>query len=176
MAQPHCTGAVEIYAAGPSGGPLHIGTGERAPRRRMVRHFSPVMNDLGGSAVPFDVTYQGKEAFVFVRLTRFNYANLLTIYDAFAESKGGEDDQSEIGTLMITESKIGQLWLSYPYAGRMPGMPGGYHFLAAVLDTDEEQPGTEAEYVDLAWHCIRKYQGGKFLLYDHEFVGLPEAG
>lgn len=175
-AQPHCTGAVHVYASAGSGGALYIGTGERAPRRRIVRHWSPCMNDLGGSAVPFDIVYQGREAFVFVRLTRFHYANLLKIYDPFGEAKG-EDDQEEIGTLMMTEGRIGELWLTYPYNERMPGMPTGYHFHAAVLETDEEQPGTEAEYVDLSWHCYRKYVNGKFQLYDHEIAGanLPAA-
>lgn len=174
-AQPHCSGAVNVFAAGPSGGTLYLGTGERAPRRKMIRHFSPVMNDLGGSVEPFDICYQGKSGFVYLRLTRFNYENVLRIYDAFAEGEGGEDDASEIGTLMITEGKVGQLWMTYPYAERMPGMPAGYHFLAAVLETDEEQPGTEAEYIDLAFRCYRKYEGGKFKLYNHDTAGLPAA-
>jgi hypothetical protein len=168
MGQVFCSGPVAVYTGIST--PTLLGYGEKAPRISQKRHFKPVFNDLGGSMVPFDVTYQSQEAFVTVRLTWWNYAALLDELTPINEE--GVDQDGDIGTLMILEGFCTQLWLNFPNSGgggAMPGMPAAIHFPAAVLESGDDQPGTDAEYYDLSWHCLRKYSsdGKTFTLYDH---------
>lgn len=174
--RPFCTGFVSIYASvGSSGSPLYIGTGERAPKRRHVKHYSQVMNDRSGVMEPFDSLYQGRFGIVTVRLSAWNYENLIAIWTA-PTAEEGVDLLEDHGKLMMTDEEAGQLWLVYANGGgggSMPGMPSGYHYPIALLETDEDQPGTDAEYIDLTWLCRRKYDDGRFTLYDTDVGGLP---
>lgn len=171
--QPWCTGPVHIYTFG-----LYLGTAERAPRRRLVQHYSPVMNDIGGTQVPFDVCYEGRESFVQCRLSRWNYAVLNQLFTISDSTKEGKDLPGDIGTLMLLEGKAFTLQLVYPYATSKPvamaGMPTGFRYPATVLETEDDDPGTEAEYIDLSFHCYRSYDAttGTFLLYDNNVTGL----
>lgn len=161
MPQPYCTGPVKIYVSD-----ALLGTGERGPRIRTQRHYAPVFNDLGGTRVPFDLVYESMEAFVTVRLTWWDYGQLRLLRRPMG-AETGNDAEGHIGSLMATEGKTFSLKLDFPYGGRMEGMPKGIKFVAAVLETDEDQPGTEAEYVDLTFHCIRKYNNGSFQLFEY---------
>lgn len=183
MDQQYCTGPVAVHVGTGGAGdfvgkPELLGTGERAPRIRNEAGFSPVMSDMSGHVWPFDRIYDGKIGIVTVRLTRWDYDVLRRLQDrtrsAGADSAPGTD---RIGHMLIMGQMAVPLWLVYPYStlkGSMGGMPAGYHYHAAILETDEDQPGATAQSIDLTWWCGRKYDRatGDMVLYDHDMSGL----
>lgn len=178
-AQQYCTGPVFVYV-----NRKYLGTGERAPRRRHEAAYSAMMNDLSGVVHPFDMTYQGRIGIVTVRLTRWDYDVLLDLYERAKPPIGaggfdGLDQWGTIGSFAVLEGASAELALVYPYGTLKPAMnnmPRGYRYPVAVLETDEEQPGTNALHVDLTWRCIGQYDNvtGNITLYDHDVNGLPQ--
>lgn len=182
MAQPFVHGPVLIFAGDGSGNPLFIGTGEKAPRYSIRRFFDKVMNDISGSVIPYDYLFEGVEAFVTVRLTKWDEANLQIIQDVIAHAGApGTMPAGDLGTLMMTEGVGKPLWIQYTYG---PGQPfakaamgtmiPGYHAPCAFLEgPDDRDGGTDAAGVLLTWHCIRQYEGnGVFTLFDQNLAGL----
>lgn len=190
-AQVYNTGAVFVYAGiGSQGSAVFVGTGERAPKNRRVRGWSPVFNDLAGDQDPFEELYEGQWAFVIVRLTRPDWNVVTTMLSTpFALGQGttspGTDNLGDVGTAMMTEGALYPLWLLYDYGGngRFPkqamtagNMPPGRRYRGVKLEgPDEEQVGTQANYIDLVWKAKRIYDPntGKFALYDADMSGLP---
>jgi hypothetical protein len=183
MATPYVTGPVHLFV-GPLSSPNYLGTAERFPRMSIRTGWEPVFNDLGGQRVPFDLLYEGQEAFVSVDLTRWN-ENVLQVMMARAISTvPGLDGPLDIGTAMLTENAAGPLWLLFPFGGvkaafNAPGsgpMPGGYRFPRAILagPEDFESMGTAPRKIRLIWHCLRFFnpQNGRFLLYDNNMAGV----
>jgi len=158
--QPHVTGPVKV-----SVGADVLGYGERGPRIRHIKHYAPVFCDLGGTRVPFDECYEGEEAFVTIRLSVFDQAVLKNLRTEPAEEAGAYAG-SVVGSLMMTEQLRFELKLEFPYSQRMPGMPASRTYKNAELDSDDTATGTEAEYVDLTFHCLPYWDGEDFVLYE----------
>lgn len=182
-----CTGAVHVFVGfggGPGGsrfsatggGPAYLGTGEKAPYWRMRPAYAPLFTDVGGVMLPFTNIYSGHEAFVTVRLTRWNYGTLRKVEALSDSGDPGNDPAGSVGTLPSLEGNIKMhLWLTFPYAGDNPGMPKGIHFHAAELTELGHQPGTGTNSYDVSWHCQREYDpgSGEFTVYDEDLGGLP---
>ena len=194
MAVPYCTGPVALYVGIPSGPsdfgtPQFLGHGELAPRIKRDKKYAPIMCDLGGNLIPFDMSWQGQQAFVFVTLTRWNW----NVYEVISQivSGGGSsgvytlgDSFGDIGTLMMTENVGFTLWLQYPYANPAAGhpafgaafMPLGIRFYCAFLEQEDDlEPGTQPNKQHLAFHCIRDYDPttGALTLGDTNMSGIP---
>lgn len=184
MAQVYCTGPALFYVQFPGEStPKFLGTAEREPSIDIRPAFSPVLNDLGGQRVPFDMIYDGEEAFVSGLINRFNesvYAQLAA-RPAHLAGRRGNNISGEIGTLMVQEGKAVTLWVQFPYVAKaaMLGglMPAGYRFRAAYLEgPDALRPlGTTARKIGMMFHAIRIFSAvdGSFALYDHDMTGLP---
>lgn len=183
MAQPYVRGPILIYC-GVGGSPTFLGTGERAPRYSLRRSWERVMNDLSGTQIPYDYSYQGCEAFVTCKLTRWNQSVLNNVQDVVSGSAAaGIMGPGEVGTLMNTEGVAQPLWLQYGYGPggfaakpAMSGLPGGYKFFSAWLEgPDEHEGGTDPASVTLTWHCVRVpgAQYGQFNLFNTDMSGLP---
>lgn len=188
MAHPYVRGPIHIFVGtGISATPTYLGTGERAPRQSIRREFSPLFNDIGGVSIPFDLSFQGIEAFVTVALTRWNESVLNQIQDVVGNAGGQVDPgtilDGETGTLMMTENVGQPLWLQYSYGpgqlaphAAMADMPPGTRYLCAFLQgPDELEGGTDPARVMLTWHCLRKYDPStrKMRLFDRTLAGLP---
>lgn len=179
MAQPYVSGPVHVfvgiggYAGSTSAmltkNPAYLGTGERAPRPSFRPGFEPLMNDVTGTRIPYDWVFEGEEALVTVRLTRWDENVLFAMQNRVgaAGQARGLNLANDIGTLMITEGAAFPLWLLFPFGvpgiGKPAmiggGMPQGYHFYAAFLEgpDDMDQLGTNPRTVDLVWHCGRVF-------------------
>lgn len=201
MAQPYVGGAIHLFYAFPSivgvygagvGAPVYIGTGERAPRVSRRRSFRQLHNDLAGDE-PFDWCYSGTSMLVTVRLTRWNEPVLQTLEDApntpaaaLAGQNAGTELVGDVGRLMVTENAAGQLYLVYDYGlvGRAPklaftagGMRPGWHFLAAFLEQDEHDGGTDPNVKPITFRCARVYNPttGAFVIYDWNIPNLAAS-
>lgn len=141
------------------------------------RGFVPLMNDISGVQFPFDYSAQGTEAFVTLKLTRWNENILQGIQDTLGGTGlGGIDPTGTIGTLMGFENYAFNLWLMYSYGpgmiaphGAMLSEPPGYHFWLAFLDQEASyEGGTDPASVTLTFHCMRKYNpaDGSLTLFD----------
>lgn len=193
MAQVYNTGACFVYAGiGSGNAPVFVGTGERAPRQRIQRFWSPLFNDLAGDQDSFDDLYQGQRGMVIVRLSRWKQVavNFLQSIPLAAGLPGGTgvDALGDVGTAMVTEGLTFPLWVLYDYgaSGRFPkaafangangAMPPGRRWLAARLEgPDDETAGTQPNYLDLVFVCKRVYDSstGNLSLWDRNTAGLP---
>ena len=190
MAQPFVHGPVHLYVGIGAGGgafaPAYLGTGERAPRYSLRRGWEKVMNDVAGVVLPFDYSYQGIEAFITVKLTRWNEGVLSTIQDTVGNGQGaahpGLMNPGDIGSLVNTEGLGMPLWMHYSYgAGGLfakaayATMPPGYHFYSTFLEgPDDREGGTDPASTLLTFHAIRTYlpSAGAFLLFDSNMTGI----
>jgi hypothetical protein len=172
--------------------PAYLGTGERAPRPSFRPAFEPVMNDLTGSRIPYDWMFEGEEAIVTVRLTRWDEPTLAALQNRTgpAGQPRGVNFANDVGTLMLTEGAAYPLWLLFPFgipgigkpAMIAGGLPQGYHFYAAFLEgpDDRDSLGTNPATVDLTWHCGRVFSSSGAnniprlgtVLFDHDMSAV----
>lgn len=192
MAQPYVTGPVAVYVGiGSLGNPLatyapvFFGHGERAPKPSLNRGYEPVMCDLSGTQLPFDVLYEGQDALIRVDFTRWNepvYQAISNITSTAVPTNlsPGVDPSSAVGTLMVTEGKTYPVWLRFPYGGAggkasMATLPRGYRYLSCVLESpDDREPGTGVNRLSLIFHAYRAFSPslGTFTLYDYDMSAL----
>ncbi len=193
MAQPYVTGpchiavAFGLRATNRFGTPLYLGTAERSPRIQIRPTWTPLFNDIGGSQIPFDMAYEGDEAFISADLTRWNegiYALLAARTNNPANQLGrGTNINGDLGTLMITENVANILLLQFPYstlkAATYGTQPAGYRFLRTWLEgPDDLDPlGTQPRKIRLVFRALRAFSitsnGPNFGLYDHNMVAFP---
>lgn len=194
MAQVYVTGPALIYAGlanalGTS--PVFVGTGESAPDIDIKAEFDPVMNDLGGTRVPFDRCFEGEEGMVSVVLNRFNWSAIRQMMSRprFFTGTPGSNPSGDVGTLMGQEGMTFNLWLVWPFSTKaaMGGgaaanaMPSAVRFVSAfLLSPDKIQSGTKDQKLHLIWQCQRGFSvtaggngasitgsAGSFILYDY---------
>lgn len=192
MAQMYSTGPVNIFCGvGPTGNPLFLGHGERAPKIRRRRATVKAMTDHAG-AIQADTAYAGQMAMVSVSLTRWNESVLTLIRDVAREpgaaSFEGTDLPGDIGSLLLEEGKAYRLWLEFPnnlkaaYQRAANGiLPPGYQFFAAHLDdSDDEENGYGPRKINLTWICLRALDinernilgRGSYICYDNNMAAL----
>lgn len=190
MAQIYGTGPAFIYVGlGAAGAPLFLGTTEKTPNIQNRPTYKPVYSDSHGQEVPADVSYQGQDAIISARFTRFNYATLaiLQSYTKFLinPANPGTDANGSRGALMLTEGLAYNLWIRYPFSAKVAmqnasngPLPPGRRYIAAHLITDNlDELGTNPLAMSLAWHCLSVYfpnaLGGYHVLYDQLMTNLP---
>ncbi len=183
MANPWCTGPVDVWCNPGTAGAVFLGHGERGPRVRIRRGWEPIFNDLSGTQIPFDLLAEGAEGFVTIDLTRWNE----NIYQLIASvpipgAAPGTNFPGDIGTLMMTESKGYTLWLRFPYASKATfnqaisgPMPAGMRFVQSWLEgPDEFEIGTQANKKILVFRCLRAFNpaNGAFTLFDYDMSAI----
>ena len=188
-AQPYVTGACHILigrteppatpAAGKKKdlGPEYLGTCEFSPRVQIDKVWVPLFNDLGGPAVPFDLSYAGKQAFIALDLTRWNDEVVRRFDAAPLFEQDIPDDLSYVGTLVDTEGYGLTVWCVFPYA-KLPAygtMKSGYRFPMVVgLQTDHNRIGTQPRRIHVNMHAIRHFDAAKkkFTLADYDTTAV----
>lgn len=182
--------ARQLPAATPTGAQLFfLGTCEQPPSLQLNPQWEPIMNDVGGSLLPIEYTYQGEDGLLSGVLNKWNeavYAALAThgLLGQIAQSLGrGADLWSDIGTMAQLEGITFQTFLHFPYASKTPNaaqsMPNGYRFLACRLASHVIGPGTRAGRRQLIIHTDRANMEtassttSKFKLYDNVMTNIP---
>jgi hypothetical protein len=182
MATPFVSGPVHMFALIPGqSGMLYIGTGERAPKIRLLPEWDAVMNDLGGTKLPFDYLYEGEEALVGVTLTRWNQPVLDILRTRTNRAAPpGFTLPTDLGALMVAEGLTFNLYLFFPFATKAAmaagGMPAGYHFHYAFLQgPDDLERGTGPNKDQTMFHCVRGFDitTGRMTLYDFSVGAMP---
>lgn len=176
--QPYVTGPTPLFASqSGSSTPRLLGTCEGGVQiKPSIVAYDAVGNDIGGSMLSVDDTYQGEEWSVSGVLTVFDWAILeMLAARPFTSSTPGTSIFGEIGTLMIAEGAYPQLWALFPYATKAyqsSSIVAGYHFFAAKFLGPELTGSTKAQRSPVAFECKRKIQaGGIFKTYDHSMTG-----
>lgn len=199
MAQIYVPGPALIYVgvANSQGvTPEFFGTGETAPDVDVNGSLIPVMNDLGGTTLPFDRIWDGEEAMISVVINRFNWATMRKLlarpnFRRVAPTPG-TSISGDIGTLIGGEGMTYNLWLQWTYATKasMSGgapegpMPGGFRFFSAFMSYPTKMPGgTKDQKNSCIFQCQRGFgipggagngiPVGNFGLYDWDMSALP---
>lgn len=120
----HVTGPIAHYISFPGDNSTAylLGTSVVTPRIRIDRAYLPVMMEQGGYALPFDLSYQGKEAKI---LTKLNYFETQTAYllgcsPRYGRSKlalgRGLDSYLDNGALVLGNQGYFCLYLVFTFA------------------------------------------------------------
>jgi hypothetical protein len=165
-----------------------LGTCETPPTLQLNPQWEPVMNDIGGSMLPIDYSYQGEDAVLSGTLNKWNetvYLNLASHALAQTVAARGSEKWSDIGSLAQVESLIFQLYVHFPYSaaktvyGTTNNMPAGYRCVACRLAGHSIGPGTRAGRRQLVLHSDRALletfstSTSGFKLYDHTMTNIP---
>lgn len=163
---------------------VFLGTAEVSPRIEVRPAWDPIFNDLGGK-IPFDLAYQGEEAFTSVTLTRWNEAVFAALQNRgnYQSLLRGFDGPYDIGTLALAEAANFATVVLFPFSAKQyysaNGMPPGYRFLQSVLEGPDvlDPLGTRARKIQLLMHHLRYFNptNFSFTLYDHNVAGMPAA-
>lgn len=195
MAQLYVTGPAHFYvgSVSPSGGvlsALYLGTCEREPEPcEIAPEWEPEWNAIGGSKIPFDVSYQGEQAFIGADLNRFNEG----VYLALAARPGtgsppGTNAPGDRGTLLLTEGLAVAVWMVFPFGGGLPGFAGkpvqiggglfgGYRFPACYVKGPDKlgRLSTRSRKTFVLFHALSTWNPATmtFTCYDFNLAGLP---
>ncbi len=189
MSTPQCSGPAFIYIARLAPGTVpttaqlyFLGTCEQPPTMQFNPQWEPIMNDIGGSLLPIDYSYQGEDGLVSGTLNKWNetvYLRLASHGLAQGVAARGSELWSDIGTISQVEGITFETWMHFPYSaaktvyGTTNFMPAGYRFLACRLAGHVIRPGTRANRRQLIFHADRAYLPSAtpslngFSLYDH---------
>jgi hypothetical protein len=185
-----------IYSTGPAllfadigAGPTFIGTGVEGPDLSLDTRFKEIMNDLFGTELPGDRSYQGQEGDIEVMLNRFNFPILLKMMTrpfignnaANQASVPGSNVLGDYGTLMTQEKQGFPLWIFFPrniVAGMvLAGLIPGFHFFSTfIIGPDKIKPGSGDYQQQVIWKAQRKVTIGTsavtstLQLYDHDMT------
>jgi hypothetical protein len=160
MAQAYSTGAVYAFIAPTSGGqPVFLGTCESYPEDNRQPEYEPLMNDISGSKVPLDFSFEGESAQISLVLTRWNegFARRLeakpngsnVAVGGTAPSIEGSWNPQDVGSLMGVEGFSWQLWLVRTFGAVLAnkaayvgnGLQPGRHYPQCIIwapETNEE--------------------------------------
>lgn len=149
-------GPIHLFAA-INNSPTYLGTCVAAPEPEGEKFKIPIMNDLAGRSVPFQLVQDGEVWMVMATMNRFNLA---AIYALLAREGGGANVGSETniarGTLYmgVNDWKLIVVngYANTSSAGTTPGnLPGGRVFQSAnIRKYKESTVGTRVLEVAMA--------------------------
>lgn len=194
MAQAWVTGPCHFYVGVLSGTPLYLGTTEGRPYEDDQPGWEELMNDVGGSQIPYDVSYQQGELYfggVFTRFRRDAFERIKTRPRSGGAPGGpgipGTAGTGDVGTLMLTEGQAYNCWVVNAYgvgslapkaayaASPFGVMPGGVRYIASWLHKYKDEKGVTPNRITLLFRSIPVYN--PFTLgsttYDYSISGLP---
>lgn len=154
-----------------------VGFSERTPRLLIRSGWLPYFNDWTGQVLPNDLVWSGREAIIMGDLNARNPAAMEQIQNTpgipnIADTTGGEWDPSEVGTMMLHESRQVPVEIIFPYAFKAEynGYPGGYRFFNGIFEGPEDWNilGTQPSKVHVVFRCLPKYdaQAKKMRLFE----------
>lgn len=202
MANPFSTGPVEIYVCPrtgvatsgyggglidlltyPSPGAMYfLGYCEKAPRVLINPKWIPLLSDLNGGQVPFDVSCAVSDAMISMTLTVWNeqvYKPLVATPRGFSSTRGFWA-AADVGRLMLHEAYATAVWCYFPYSTLKPFgaaffQPAGYHFIATWPTGEEIESGSKLSKRLLQLYAVPVYNptNGTWTLYDHTMTHIP---
>lgn len=151
----------------------------RGPRISVRRAWEPVFTDISGTRIPFDLLYEGIEAYVTVEFSRYNFSVLRQLQTTPTALSGADplggikpflDTGFDRGTLMLTEGVNVALYLQFPFSAAGPfthpamnnaangPIPSGLLFPGAIFEgPDEMETGTAPLTTMVTFHCLGLY-------------------
>lgn len=180
MAQLYSTGPALFYVgkAGNATSALFLGTCQESPEIDSRPLYKEVINSIGGSQ-KFDKSYQGDIVTISGLFNRYNETVVQALEgrpNVFGGSLEGITQPGEVGTLMLTEGAMFDLWIKFPYAAKpafsplTSGMLPGYHFPGCTVEgpTSFRQLGTTEKMIRFEFEALRIFYPitGGFLLWD----------
>lgn len=196
------TGPAHLYA-GVGGAslsaktPLYLGTAETKPDIDIEGAYEALMNDLGGSRMPFDRSWQAEEGAISFVLTRWDYGVALRMMCSpnYLANAAGDNLLEDVGSLMGMEGNTFPFWVVFPKQLINPytRMPAGFRFWSCVCEYPRRlEPGTRPHKIGMVIRAQRAWPGTASspiglastmgnvsvgsILYDFDMSGLPAAG
>jgi len=171
----------------PGATPNFLGHAEDGFTIRWIREYDRHMNDLAGTKIAYDRSYQGREAVLTGVLTRLDWAVLLA---AEPTATFGVDLPGDRGTLVMTESQGAIVWLRFPFAAKFAAVPGlvpGVRFPVCTISEEswrDLKPGAVAVPITLEAQSLfdptvvssAGLGWGAWTLCDFDMTALPAAG
>lgn len=115
-----------------AGTPSYMGTCVAAPETEAEQFKIPVMNDLGGRSVPFQLVQDGENHLIMATMNRFDLAVLRSIRQIESGAGGALGQETGYARGVLTIGAFDwQLIILNGYAGNAAAGPGG---AAAVLN------------------------------------------
>lgn len=163
----------------------YLGTAVLAPDQEGEFYKIPVLNDLGGRSVPFQLVQDGEEWTVSTTLNRFDMAVLTRIRTLQSRGPGevplvGAESGRARGTLVIGVNDF-QLYLANSYSGTPSAGAGGDalnfgrgFYSATVVKYGESTKGTRVLEASLIIKCYNLFRldNRGFLTYEQGLVGV----
>lgn len=158
-------GPIDHYVQLPGQGtPQYLGTAILAPDQEAEDFKIPILNDLGGRSVPFQLVQDGEQWMVMTTMNRFDMAVMNSIRALPSRGPGeglvlGQESGRARGTLVIGVNDF-QLVLVNTYAGtpsagaNADGLPRARGFYSStILKYGESTKGTRVQEVSLIIQC-----------------------
>lgn len=155
-------GPIHLFGTIGTQTPAYLGTCVAAPEQEGEKFKIPIMNDLGGRSVPFQLVQDGETWMVMATMNRFNISNIYTLLaresgiPGTAATVPGVETGASRGTLYIGVSDW-QLVLVNGYAGTTSAgttpanLPGGrLYYSANIRKYKESTVGTRVLEVAMA--------------------------
>lgn len=191
MSQQYGTGACAWYLGiGAQFAPLFLGWSDGKSRKISNRPaWRPVYSDSHGTEIPADMSYQGQDAIVSSRFTRFNWNTVYALQEyakrATVLGSPGLDGPGARGSLMLTEGLAYPMWITFPYSAKAAMrqaangiMPLGRRYNTCYLMTDDmDEFGLAPTEFTFVWHALSLFTpsaaGGFHTLFSTNITGLP---
>ncbi len=197
MAQQWATGGIHVFAAPLSGGqPVYFGTAERYPEENRNPQYEALMNDISGTKVPLDFSWEGEDAQIALPMTRWNEQLALRMEakpNPATTSIGGTQPSvpgswfaGDVGSLMGFEGFAWQFWLVRTFGALLANkaayvgnglLPGRHYNQCLIWSPETEESGTapmKRLFMLYAWPlyvpALRK-----FVLYDQNYTGISSS-
>ena len=182
-------GPIEHYVTLPGGAaPVYLGTAVLAPDQEYEDYKIPVLNDLGGRSVPFQLVQDGEQWIVSTTLNRFDMDVMRLIRSLPSRGPGqapifGGETGLARGTLVLGLNDF-QLILVNSYAGTLSAGSGAISLAAArgfysatILKYGESTKGTRVLEASLIIQCNNIFHPTTrgFSQFTEGPVGIPAA-
>ena len=202
VGQQYSTGAVYIFAAPPTSGggfgqPLWLGTCEKMPQDQRQPEYEMLMNDVSGTKVPYDLSWQGMTAQISLVMTITVQSTVELMLASprpvgnvnGAVSTPGTWDFSDVGALMMLEGLGWTVWLAYTFGSALSNKPAyasgfpnalrpGRRYYQCILWTPQlEETGTAPMKTHLmlfSWP-FANLASKTFTLYDYDLTGINSS-
>jgi len=177
-------GPLYLFAEQIGGAITYLGTCVTAPDQEGEKFKIPIMNDLGGRSVPFQLVKDGEVWMVNLTMNRFNMGLILELlaldsdYDGDVPILAGQETNIARGTLVIGLSDWGLTiingYAGTPAAGTTPAnLLGGRRFMSAnIRKYKESTEGTRVLEVAMSIECQNVFNQETFGFANYEIL-LP---
>lgn len=155
----------------------HLGWTERGIRGTFDGGFEDVMTDVSGTRVPFDILYQGEQAFITADLNLYDELILNKVNPRRLGDTEGVVATTAVGSLLRLEGFMFRLLIFCPYSAKaaFANMRPAYNFLKAHLDAAREiELSSRVKIVRCIFRAIPDWSqtSGGGILYNFSTTGI----